>query len=85
MLTAAEQKEIVKLAMRLVSYRQRLKDAVPKLMDKRRAKELWERKLDDFRDHLKEVGDVPLPRVPVTKGNVDFSDQAQAKDRSPGL
>lgn len=64
MLTTDEQNKVFRMAVELVKARGRHKVAVSRSeMTPRRAKQLWDQKADAFRDFLKEVGHVPMPRV----------------------
>lgn len=86
MLTEVEQQEIIDRAMELMNARVRHNRMVFRHeMSPMRARELFDRKVNDFRKYLKEVGHVPVSAVPLKASNVVQSDQAQTQDGPQSL
>ena len=81
MLTDAEQDQIIVRAFRLVRIHEKHKVMVRlHQMSQKRANELWVKHLDEFKDYLKEVGDVPMSRLPQPEGNVAKPEEAHTSN-----
>ena len=81
MLTRDEQDEIVRMALGLVRQRlYYLNMLKARRSYKARVNALWAERLDEFRDFLKELGDVPMPNVPVASSDVAESEEAHTSN-----
>ena len=81
MLTRDEQEQIVRMALGLVRQRIYYLNMLKQRRSyKARVNALWAERLDEFRDFLKELGDVPMPNVPVASSDVAESEEAHASN-----
>ncbi len=77
MLTEAQQDEVVVRALAMGQYRRRLQGDVARgVMTQRRADQLWRTRVDQFKDFLKELGDVPMPGVQIEAQQVVAAQKA---------